>query len=112
MRRPSCNVGSPISNVIGERYCITPTCVSRLSCSGLYPSELVPVGQRIQAKREELGKRRGMLSEANELLEDQRDDAGEADMLLHVERYDGLDLHPRIILTPPSVTTWQRCGAG
>ena len=40
-----------------------------------------------------------MLVEANKLLEDQRDDASEADMCLHAERYDDLDLHPQIVLT-------------
>ena len=61
--------------------------------SGLYPpSESVPVSERIRAKREELARREDMLAEANKLLEDQCDDAGEADMLLHAERYDGLSL--------------------
>jgi hypothetical protein len=39
-----------------------------------------------------------MLAEAHKLLEDQRDDASEADMLLLAERYDDLDLHPEIAL--------------
>ena len=40
-----------------------------------------------------------MLAEAHKLLGDQRDEASEADMLLHAEGYGGLDLHPRIMLT-------------
>ena len=68
-----------------------------LSCE---PSELGPVSKRIQAKREELAKRRDTLVEANELLEDQRDDANEADMLLHAERYDNPDSCYQIVLTP------------
>ena len=62
-------------------------------------SEQTSVSKRIQAKREELAKRRDMLVEANKLLEDQRDDASEADMCLHAERCDDLDLHPQIVLT-------------
>jgi predicted metal-dependent hydrolase len=57
------------------------------------------VRNRIRVKREELAMRRDMLAEAHKLLGDQRDDASEADMLLHAERYDGLYLYPRIMLT-------------
>lgn len=72
-----------------------------LDCSGLWPpAEWVPVSGRILVKREELAKRRNMLAEAHKLLGDQRDDASEADMLLHAEWYDALDLRPRILLTP------------
>jgi len=87
--------------MIGRRCCVTPTCVGSLVYSGFHTfSECTPVSKRIQAKREELAKRRDMLLEANKLLEDQRDDAGEADMLLHAERYDDLCLYPRSVLTP------------
>jgi len=90
-----------MSNVTGRRSCIPPTRVSCPIYSGLYsPSEWVPVGKRIQAKREELAKRRDMLVEANMLLEDQRDDASEADMLLHAERYGDPNSHPQTTLTP------------
>jgi len=41
-----------------------------------------------------------MLVEVNKLLEDQRDDASEADMLLHAERYDDLTLRYQAVLTP------------
>ena len=41
-----------------------------------------------------------MLAEAHKILEDQRDDASEADMLLHAEWYDYLEPHPRIVLIP------------
>lgn len=41
-----------------------------------------------------------MLVEANMLLEAQRDDASEADMLLHAERCGDLNLHPPIVLIP------------
>lgn len=41
-----------------------------------------------------------MLVEANKLLEDQRDDASEADMLLHAERYGDLTLRHQPVLTP------------
>lgn len=43
-----------------------------------------------------------MLAEASKLLEDQRDDVSEADMLLHAERYCDPILHPQIIFTPTS----------
>lgn len=90
-----------MSSVIGRKCCVTPVCVSCSIRSGLYPSsELASVSKRIQAKREELAKRREVLLEANRLLEDQRDDASEADMLLHAERYDDLDSHPQTELNP------------
>ena len=41
-----------------------------------------------------------MLVEVNMLLEEQRDDASEADMLLHAERYDDPILCPQAVLTP------------
>jgi DNA polymerase sigma len=50
-------------------------------------SELLPVGEQIKIKREELAKRKYILAEAHQLLEVQRDDANEVDMLLHAERY-------------------------
>jgi len=72
-----------------------------LDFSGLYPpSERASVSKRIKAKREELVKRRDMLVEVNKLLEDQRDDASEADMLLHAERYDDLTSRHQPVLTP------------
>ena len=55
---------------------------------------------RIQIKREELEKRKNFLAEAHKLLEDQHDDASKLDMHLHAERYDGQDLHPKIMLNP------------
>ena len=88
-------------SVTGRRCCIIPTCVSFPIGFGLYPSsERVTVSKRIQAKREELAQRRDVLVEANKLLEDQRDDASEADMLLHAERYEDLHLYPQPVLTP------------
>ncbi|KAF9654299.1 hypothetical protein BDM02DRAFT_3182112 [Thelephora ganbajun] len=66
----------------------------------LYNSSLL--SQQIQAKREELVKRRNVLVEANKLLEDQRDDASEADMLLHAESSDLAALRSR--LTPTRTT--------
>ena len=54
-----------------------------MSCA---PFECVTVSKRIQIKQEDLAKRRDVLMEANKILEDQRDEASEADMLLHAER--------------------------
>ena len=90
-----------MSSATNRKSCLSPTRVSCPICSGLYPpSEWGPVSNRIQAKREELANRRDMLVEANKLLEDQRDDASEADMFLHAERYGDPNSHPQIALTP------------
>lgn len=61
-------------------------------------TEWAPVSEQILVKREELVKRRNTLAEAHKLLGDQRDDAGEADMLLLAERYDDLGIHPLVVL--------------
>lgn len=57
------------------------------------------MSEQIRSKREELAKRRDMLADAYKLIGDQRDDASEADILLHAERYDYLGLHPLTVLT-------------
>ena len=89
-----------MSSVTGRRCFVIPTRVSHQVCSVLcQPSEWIPVSKRIQAKREELTKRRDMLEIANTLLEDQRDDDDGLDMLLHAERYDDLNSYPQLVLT-------------
>ncbi|KAF9787006.1 hypothetical protein BJ322DRAFT_1053163 [Thelephora terrestris] len=57
------------------------------------------LNERIRAKRGELTKRRNTLAEAHRFLGDQRDDANEADMLLHAESSNLAALRSRLAPT-------------